>query len=66
MIIKKQPVFAEITCTKCGTVFIPEADDEILCTGIDKDGKSTLEIDCPTCRTFYQCNILGYYKYEKD
>ena len=61
MIIKKQPAFAEITCAKCGTVFIPESNDGILCTG-----KDTLEIDCPTCNTFHRCVILGYYRYDED
>lgn len=61
MKIKRQPVFEEITCSKCGTVFVPEADDDITCTGVDDEGVNTLEIDCPTCGTFYRCKIAGFY-----
>lgn len=55
MRIKKQPVFEEITCTKCGTVFVPEAYDNIICTG-----EGVLEIECPTCNTYHRCKTIGY------
>ena len=59
MIIKKQPVFEEINCTRCGTVFVPEASDDIICTGTE-NGVNTLEIECPTCSCFYRCKTIGY------
>lgn len=55
MRIKKQPIFEEITCAKCGTVFVPDAYDNITCTG-----EGVLEIDCPTCGTFHRCKTIGY------
>lgn len=60
MKIKRQPVFEEITCTKCGTVFVPEAYDDIMCTSIDADGVNVLEIECPTCGTYHRCKTIGY------
>lgn len=60
MQIKRQPVFEEITCTKCGTVFVPEAYDDIMCTSIDADGVNVLEIECPTCGTYHRCKTIGY------
>ena len=61
MQIKRQPVFEEIICTKCGTVFVPEAYDDIICAGVDKDGVNILEIECPTCSTYHRCLTKGYY-----
>jgi ribosomal protein S27AE len=60
MKIKNRPVFSEITCTKCGTVFLPEPEDDIICTGIDDNGVNTLEIECPTCGTYHRCIIIAH------
>ena len=60
MKIIKQPVFETITCKRCGTVFVPEAEDDIICTGVDAEGVNTLEIECPTCAWFYRCKTIGF------
>ena len=52
MKIIKAPMFREVTCFMCGTVFLPEVGDDFECVfnyGINKNIISAIYTHCPVC-----------------
>lgn len=52
MKIIKQPKFNPCTCVRCGTIFLPEAGDEIFNRNF-----LYMATECPTCRNYCQVTI---------